>query len=174
MTRRALSVRNGMGAAYALNAALMPLTFPHVLIWLQLLQDEALHALFERAWDVYEDANDQQAEVSFVSMLLKVITHAFGSISTCHGVIRDAQAFCCAQDAIRWLQAAVAKASVVGIFSSNEDIDDIATADLKYLLLPYMQGYLLSETHERDTPERLASLEEAGHHIVRYVPLHKV
>ena len=73
---------------------------------------------------------------------------------------------CCTQDAIRWLQAAVAKASAVGIFSSNEEVDDIATADLKYLLLPYLQGYLLSETHERDTHKRLASLEEATHHLI--------
>lgn len=74
---------------------------------------------------------------------------------------------CCTQDAIRWLQAAVAKASAVGIFSSNEEVDDIATADLKYLLLPYLQGYLLSGTHERDTHKRLASLEEATHHLMR-------
>ena len=57
----------------------------------------------------------------------------------------------------------------MGIFSSNEEVDDIATADLKYLLLPYLQGHLLSETHERDTHKRLASLEEAAHHLMRYV-----
>ena len=61
----------------------------------------------------------------------------------------------------------MSKASAVGIFSSNEEVDEIATADLKYLLLPYLQGHLLSETHERDTRMRLASLEEAGHHLVR-------
>ena len=57
----------------------------------------------------------------------------------------------------------------MGIFSSNEEADDIATADLKYLLLPYMQGYILSETHERDTHKRLASLEEAVRDIGRCV-----
>ena len=61
----------------------------------------------------------------------------------------------------------MAKASAVGVFSSNEEVDDIATADLKYLLLPYLQGYLLSETHERDIHKRLPCLEEAGHHLVR-------
>ena len=38
--------------------------------------------------------------------------------------------------------------------SSNEEVDDIATADIKYLLLPYMQGFLLSETPGRRSPQK--------------------
>ena len=72
------------------------------------------------------------------------------------------------QDALRWLQAAVARASAVGILSSNEEVDDVATADLKYMLLPYMQGHVLSDTRERDPHKRLAVLEEAGSHLLRY------
>ena len=56
----------------------------------------------------------------------------------------------CVQDAIRWLQAAVARVSAAGVLSSNEEVDDIPTADLKFLLLPYMQGYLLSDSRERN------------------------
>jgi len=73
----------------------------------------------------------------------------------------------CTQDAIRWLQAVVARAAAAGIFSSNEEVDDIATADLKYLLLPYMQGYLLSDTREKDPHKRLAALDEAKHQLTR-------
>ena len=62
----------------------------------------------------------------------------------------------------------MARASAVGIFSSNEEVDDIATADLKYLLLPYMQGFLLSDTRETQPQKRLAALEDATFHLTRY------
>ena len=55
--------------------------------------------------------------------------------------------------------------SAAGVLSSNEEVDDIPTADLKYLLLPYMQGCLLSDSQERDVPKRLEAMQEAGSHL---------
>ena len=71
------------------------------------------------------------------------------------------------QDAIRWLQAAVVRVSAASVLSLNEEVDDIPTADLKYLLLPYMQGYLLSDSRERDAHKRLEVMQEAGSHLTR-------
>ncbi|CAK0786976.1 hypothetical protein CVIRNUC_010192 [Coccomyxa viridis] len=73
------------------------------------------------------------------------------------------------KDAIRWLQAAVVRVSAASVLSLNEEVDDIPTADLKYLLLPYMQGYLLSDSRERDAHKRLEVMQEAGSHLTRFL-----
>ena len=57
--------------------------------------------------------------------------------------------------------------SAAGVLSSNEEVDDIPTADLKFLLLPYMQGYLLSDSRERDVQKRLEAMQEAGSQLTR-------
>lgn len=44
-----------------------------------------------------------------------------------------------------------------GLFSANEEADDIQTPDLKYLLLPFLQGELLAGAQEA----RLLRLQQA-------------
>ncbi len=132
-------------------------------------QDVPLAALFERAWTSYEDADAEQSKVDLLlitwhagqdSRVLLTELTVLGSEASLH--IR-----CCVQDAIRWLQAAVVRVSTAGVLSSNEEVDDIPTADMKYLLLPYMQGYLLSDSRERDVHKRLEAMQEAGSHLTR-------
>ncbi|CAG9460285.1 unnamed protein product [Pedinophyceae sp. YPF-701] len=48
------------------------------------------------------------------------------------------------------------------LFSSNEDVDDVATAHLKYLLLSFFLGQLLAKTTERDPAARSGALKQAG------------
>ena len=51
------------------------------------------------------------------------------------------------------------------MFSSNEDKDDLATADIKYLRLPFLQAELLAQQHFKNHPHqaeaRLAALISA-------------
>ena len=134
-----------------------------------LQQDVPLAALFERAWTSYEDADAEQSKVALplnawhaghdsrVLLTEFTVLRAKASLHIC----------ICAQDAIRWLQAAVARVSAAGVLSSNEEVDDIPTADLKYLLLPYMQGYLLSDSRERDVHKRLEGMQEASSHLTQ-------
>ena len=48
------------------------------------------------------------------------------------------------------------------LFSANEEVDDIATNDLKYLLVPSLLADLQASTRERDPQARLALLEDAS------------
>lgn len=50
------------------------------------------------------------------------------------------------QAAAVWQQAAVA-ADVVALFSPNEELEDLATADIKYLLIPFYHAEALSAAH---------------------------
>lgn len=47
----------------------------------------------------------------------------------------------------------------LGVFSSNEQKDDISTGDLKYLLVPYLRAELLEKV---DTSDRLQTLKSAS------------
>lgn len=51
--------------------------------------------------------------------------------------------------------------SSLGLFSPNEEADDISTADLKYLLTPFFLAELQAETDERDPALRKARLQAA-------------
>mmetsp|Transcript_19684 Transcript_19684/g.54663 ORF Transcript_19684/g.54663 Transcript_19684/m.54663 type:complete len:350 (-) Transcript_19684:80-1129(-) len=46
------------------------------------------------------------------------------------------------QEAVSWLEAASRRIDGLGMFSTNETAEDIATGDLKYLLLSYYKGEL--------------------------------
>lgn len=50
---------------------------------------------------------------------------------------------------------------------SNEDKDDLATPDLKYLAVPYLQGELAALGAATDMHERLASLQQSRQHHLR-------
>jgi hypothetical protein len=43
--------------------------------------------------------------------------------------------------------AAAAAADALALFSANEDLEDLATADIKYLLIPFYQAEVMSHTH---------------------------
>lgn len=45
-----------------------------------------------------------------------------------------------------WRQAAAA-ADALALFSSNEELEDLATADIKYLLIPFYAAEALTHTH---------------------------
>lgn len=57
----------------------------------------------------------------------------------------------------------------LGVFSSNEELDDIATADLPFLLLPKLLADLLARTSLREPAERATVLEEAAAQYSRYL-----
>lgn len=50
----------------------------------------------------------------------------------------------------------------LGLFSSNDEVEDISTADLKYLLIDYYAGDLGSRTCAREPRDRLRDLLEAS------------
>jgi hypothetical protein len=50
------------------------------------------------------------------------------------------------QAAALWRQAALA-ADAAALFSPNEELEDLATADIKYLLIPFYHAEALSATH---------------------------
>ena len=47
------------------------------------------------------------------------------------------------------------------IFSTNEDEEDISTADLPYLLVPFYRGELLCSSQASSTGQRMAQVSEA-------------
>ena len=55
---------------------------------------------------------------------------------------------------LSWLQSLTAVArgerlvEAAGVFSANEEADDVQTNDLRYLLLPFFQGELLAAAQE--------------------------
>ncbi|KAL4444923.1 hypothetical protein ABPG77_003973 [Micractinium sp. CCAP 211/92] len=67
-------------------------------------------------------------------------------------------------DGAACLRAAAAAADALALFSANEDRDDLATGDIKYLLIPFYQAEVASHTHADDPSVRLAALEAAGQH----------
>lgn len=52
------------------------------------------------------------------------------------------------------LRAAAAAVDTLALFSSNEDRDDLATGDIKYLLVPFHQAEVLAHTHAGREVER--------------------
>lgn len=54
-------------------------------------------------------------------------------------------------DGAACLQAAAAAADALALFSANEDRDDLATGDIKYLLIPFYQAEVASHTHAGET-----------------------
>lgn len=51
------------------------------------------------------------------------------------------------------LRAAAAAVDALALFSANEDRDDLATADIKYLLIPFYQAEVASYTHGGGWPQ---------------------
>lgn len=70
--------------------------------------------------------------------------------SRCHAVHTEQDALLATRDeqllsaALALLLQAEAAVGAAAIFSANEDADDLATADLKYLLLPHYRAQLLA------------------------------
>ncbi|EFN57365.1 hypothetical protein CHLNCDRAFT_142745 [Chlorella variabilis] len=60
-----------------------------------------------------------------------------------------------------WRQAAAA-ADALALFSSNEELEDLATADIKYLLIPFYAAEALTHTHAADPRARIAALTSAA------------
>ena len=50
-------------------------------------------------------------------------------------------------DGTECLRHAASAVDALALFSANEDKDDLATADIKYLLIPFYQAEVLSHTH---------------------------
>lgn len=75
------------------------------------------------------------------------------------------------QRAVGWLRRCSTMVDTLGVFSSNEELDDIATADLPFLLLPKLLADLLARTPLREPAERATVLEEAAAQYSRYYRL---
>lgn len=87
----------------------------------QELRDLPLPALFQRAREVLKQLEAAPASAPSTQRLV-----AEGAAS---------------------LQAAAAAADTLALFSANEDRDDLATGDIKYLLIPFYQAEVESRTH---------------------------
>ncbi|NXX18268.1 IGBP1 protein, partial [Podargus strigoides] len=69
------------------------------------------------------------------------------------------------------LQRAAAMVAQLDLFSENEELEEIASADLKYLLLPALLGALTLK--QVDLSRRLQHLESARAHFWRFLKLCK-
>lgn len=69
------------------------------------------------------------------------------------------------------MQQCQAAVDQLALFSNNEDADDIATADLKYMLIPAMHGDILAQTQVRDPEVRRHTLQSAVRHYSRFLGL---
>ncbi|XP_030305041.1 immunoglobulin-binding protein 1 isoform X1 [Calypte anna] len=67
------------------------------------------------------------------------------------------------------LQRAAAMVAQLELFSENEDVEEIASADLKYLLVPALLGALTLK--QVDLSKRLQHLESARSHFWRFLQL---
>jgi hypothetical protein len=76
------------------------------------------------------------------------------------------------QEAIRWLQQATRMVASLALFSRNEQAEDIATADLKYLLVPYLLGEAQSRDSTQDRDLRMQRLQGAAASLARCDCLH--
>ncbi|KAI1280741.1 Immunoglobulin-binding protein 1b [Halotydeus destructor] len=57
---------------------------------------------------------------------------------------------------IKQLEETTTMINQLGLFSSNEDIDEVATNELKYMLAPALLGYLTTKLHDHDRSEILS------------------
>ena len=60
------------------------------------------------------------------------------------------------------LRAAATVADALALFSANEDRDDLATGDIKYLLIPFYQAEVESHTHAGEKASRRGSDRHAA------------
>ena len=65
------------------------------------------------------------------------------------------------QVAIRALQICEQRIEGLGLFSMNEDTEDVATGDLKYLLTAFHLATLLSSMQNKDPGKRRICLQQA-------------
>lgn len=89
----------------------------------ELLEAQPLPHLFEQAQHIYLLASSSQVEPTEI------------------------------RKACRMLQEAQDKIETLALFSANEDKEDISSADLKYLLVPYYLGYLTEKLPVEDRAE---------------------
>lgn len=87
----------------------------------QELRDLPLPALFQRARDLWRQLGTAPASAPATQRLV-------------------AEGTAC-------LQAAAAAADALALFSANEDRDDLATGDIKYLLIPFYQAEVEAHMH---------------------------
>lgn len=87
------------------------------------IQDLSLSALFRRAEATFQ----------------KLQSQATPSPSTQSQLVNDTLAC---------LERASALVDSLGLFSSNEDKDDLTTGEIKYLLIPYYKAEILSQQHQ--------------------------
>ncbi|GAB4823929.1 hypothetical protein N2152v2_010975 [Parachlorella kessleri] len=73
------------------------------------------------------------------------------------------------QEGIRLLRLASQLVEAAGLFSPNEDKDDLATADLRYLLVPYYLGELLSQADPGDPGAKRSVLGSAQQQYMAYL-----
>lgn len=69
--------------------------------------------------------------------------------------------------AINLLEEASRMVAQLELFSRNEELEEIATADLKYLLLPALLGALIMKQTTRD--KRLEMVQRARAHFVDFL-----
>lgn len=101
----------------------------------QLLVELPLRQLFQQAQDIYNTLEASQCSLPvFTQQLLR---------------------------GTALLQQAATVADRAGIFSRNDELDDIPTADLKYILIPYLHAQLLCLTPSQSQQIRTVAIKQA-------------
>lgn len=67
--------------------------------------------------------------------------------------------------ALATLQACSSQVASLALFSTNEEVDDVTTSHLKYLLLPHLQAEVLARTLQLTPAVRRQLLQQA---VIRY------
>lgn len=71
--------------------------------------------------------------------------------------------------ALEMLQRCEAMIDTAGLFSDNEDRDDVPTNHIRYLLAPYYRAEIMASTREREPRPRLIALSLATRHYKSFL-----
>ena len=102
-------------------------------------QDLPLPALFRRAEATFQKLQAQQTPPISPSTQTQLINDALASLDRASLLVES-----------------------LGLFSSNEDKDDLTTSEIKYLLIPYYKAEFLTQQHQNYISNRLSNTTESS------------
>ncbi|KAL6118045.1 igbp1 [Pungitius sinensis] len=106
-------------------------------------QPSKLSDLLERGWKIFEEVDSTNEPLASTSIQVRV------------------------KRGISMLEEASSMVALLDLFSRNEELEEIATADLKYLLLPALLGALTMKQTSRD--KRLEVVQTARGHFMDFL-----
>jgi immunoglobulin-binding protein 1 len=108
-------------------------------------EDMKLSDIFEKIWKNYQQSDESEEETNSPNLQLKI------------------------SESIELAEKAVHMVNDLGLFSTNEHIDEVTTNELKYLLLPAMLGQLMMKSSQ--PVDRFESMQKAQIYLIDFIRL---